>query len=80
MVSLTLLPFGSEFSIFPSAILKHKNKIFKTTNLFLILYGRETWYLKLGEGPGLRVFQNRVLRIIFGLQKGESNSRLENIT
>jgi hypothetical protein len=80
MVSLTLLPLSSESSSFPSAILKHENKIFKDINLSLVLYCHETWYLFLGEGPGLRVFQNRVLKRIFGLKKGESNSRLENIT
>jgi hypothetical protein len=31
-----------------------------------VLYGCETWSLTLGEGHGLRVFENRVLRRIFG--------------
>jgi hypothetical protein len=30
------------------------------------LYGCETWYLTLREDHGLRVFENRVLRRIFG--------------
>jgi hypothetical protein len=31
----------------------------------------ETWYLKLGEEPSLRVFENRVLRRIFGPKSNE---------
>jgi hypothetical protein len=32
----------------------------------LVLYGCETWSLKLREEHRLRVFENRVLRKIFG--------------
>jgi len=36
-------------------------------NLPVVLYGCEIWSLTLGEERKLRVFENRVLRIIFGL-------------
>jgi hypothetical protein len=39
-----------------------KVKIYKTTIPPVVLYGRETWYLKLREEHRLRVFENRVLR------------------
>jgi len=32
----------------------------------VVLYGCETWSLTLKEEPRLRVFENRVLRRIFG--------------
>ena len=35
----------------------------------VVLYGRETWSLTLREERGLRVFENRVLRRIFGPKK-----------
>jgi hypothetical protein len=35
------------------------------------LYGCETWSLTLREEHSLRVFENRVLRIIFGPKRDE---------
>jgi hypothetical protein len=35
------------------------------------MYGCETWYLTLREGHRLRVFENRVLRRIFGTKRDE---------
>jgi hypothetical protein len=40
-------------------------KIYKSIILTVVLYGRETWSLTLREEH--RVFENRVLRRIFGL-------------
>jgi hypothetical protein len=37
----------------------------------VVLYGCETWSLTLGEEQRLRVFENRVLRRIFGQKRGE---------
>jgi hypothetical protein len=37
----------------------------------VILYGCGTWSLTLREEYRLRVFENRVLRRVFGLQRGE---------
>jgi hypothetical protein len=36
-----------------------------------VLYGCETWSLTLGEEHRLRVFENRVLRRIFGPKRDE---------
>jgi hypothetical protein len=43
-----------------------KIKIYKTIILPVVLYGCETRSLTLREGHRLRVFENRVLRRIFG--------------
>jgi hypothetical protein len=45
--------------------------IYKTVILPVIQYGCETWSLTLREEHGLRVFENRVLRRIFGLKRDE---------
>jgi hypothetical protein len=36
-----------------------------------VLYGRETWSLILREEHRLMIFENRVLRRIFGLKRDE---------
>jgi hypothetical protein len=43
-----------------------KIRIYKTIILPVVLYGCETWSLRLKEEHRLRVFENRVLRRIFG--------------
>ena len=43
-----------------------KIKIYRNIILPIILYGCETWLLTLREERKLRVFENRVLRRIFG--------------
>jgi hypothetical protein len=43
-----------------------KIEIYRTIILPLVLYGCETWSLTLWEECRLRVFENRVLRRIFG--------------
>jgi hypothetical protein len=48
-----------------------KVKIYKTIILPVVLYGCETWYLTLREEHRLRVFENRVLRRIFGPKRDE---------
>jgi hypothetical protein len=56
-----------------SANLLSKNiqsKIHRTTILPVVLYGCETWVLTLREELKLMVFENRVLRKIFGPKRG----------
>jgi hypothetical protein len=48
-----------------------KVKIHKTTILPVVLYGCETWSLTLREEHSLRVFENRVLRKIFGPKRDD---------
>jgi hypothetical protein len=47
-----------------------KLKIYKTI-ILPVLYGCETWSLTLREEHRLRVFENRVLRKMFGSKRGE---------
>jgi hypothetical protein len=42
-----------------------------STNFAVVLYGCETWSLTLREVRRLRVFENRVVRGVFGLQRDE---------
>jgi hypothetical protein len=51
-----------------------KIKIYKTVILPVVLYGCETWSFTLGEEHRLRVFENRVLRKIFGPKRKEDVS------
>ena len=58
-----------------------KIKIYKTIMLLLVLYGCETWWLTLREERRLRVFENRLLRRIFGSKRDEvtgEKSKLHN--
>jgi hypothetical protein len=48
-----------------------KIKIYKTIILPVILYGCETWSLTLRKKHRLRVFENRVLRRVFGPTRDE---------
>jgi hypothetical protein len=51
-----------------------KIKIYKTVILPVVLYGCETWSLTLKEEHRLRVFENTVLRRIFGPKREEDGS------
>jgi hypothetical protein len=46
-------------------------KIYKTIVLSVVLYGCETWSPTLREEHRLKVFENRVLRNIFGRKRKE---------
>ena len=67
-----------------SSILLSKNlkiKIYRTIILPVVLYGCETLSLTLREEHRLRVFENRVLRRIFGPKRDRrGNRRVEKIT
>jgi hypothetical protein len=53
--------------LFSSWLSKHlKIRIYRTIILTVVLYGCETWSLTLREKHRLRVFENRVLRRVFG--------------
>jgi hypothetical protein len=66
-----LLPFSAKPSVFSPAVEKVKNAMYKTIILPVVLYGCETWFLTLREEHRLRVFENRVLRRIFGPKRDE---------
>jgi hypothetical protein len=73
-----LLPFGPE-PIFSSAVEKRKNRLYKIIILPVVPYGYETWYLILREEHKLRVYQNRVLRRIFGRKRDEATGGLRKL-
>jgi hypothetical protein len=55
--------------------------VYRTIILLVVLYGCETWSLTLREEQRLRVFENRVLRRIFGPKMDEATGewrRLHN--
>jgi hypothetical protein len=55
-----------------SLLSKYSNiKIYRTIILPVVLYGCETWSLTLREERRPRVFENRVLRRIFGPKRDE---------
>ena len=60
-------------NLLPSSLLSKnlKIKIYRTIILPVVLYGCETWSLILWEERRLRVFENRVLRKIFGPKRDE---------
>ena len=49
-----------------------KIKVYKTTILPVVLSGYEAWSLTLREECRLRVFENRILRRIFGPKRDEN--------
>ena len=70
-----MLSFGSEPFVLQVAIQKFKDKIYRTIILPVVLYGCETWSLAMREERKLRVFEDMVLRRIFGPRRG----RMEEI-
>jgi hypothetical protein len=57
--------------VFQFAIQNTQIKIYRTIILSVVLYGCETWSVTLREEDRLRVFENRVLRRIFGPKMDE---------
>jgi hypothetical protein len=45
----------------------------------VVLYGYETWFLTLREEHRIRVFENRVLRRIFGQKRDEVKGKWRKI-
>ena len=50
---------------------KLKIKIYRTIILPVVLYGCETWSLTLRDERRLRMFENRVLKRVFGPKRDE---------
>jgi hypothetical protein len=61
------------FSLLSSRLLSRnlKVKIYKTIILPIVFYGCETWSLTLREEHRLMVFENGVLKRIFGFERDE---------
>jgi len=78
LLLLLSTPSSSSSSSFNVALMKIRNtvltlkiKIYRTIILPVVLYGCETWSLTLREEMKLRVFENMVLRRIFGPRRDE---------
>jgi hypothetical protein len=69
-----LLSFNPKSFVFTSHIKNLKIKIYKSLFLPIVLYGCETWSLTLRKEHRLRVFENRMLRRIFGPKRKEDGS------
>jgi hypothetical protein len=67
--------------LLPSRLLSKnlKIRIYKTISLPVVLYGCETWSLTLRKEHRLRVFENRVLRKIFGPKRDEVTEEWRNL-
>jgi hypothetical protein len=69
---LFLFPFFAfGFERFLKCLFYRKFKICKSVSLPVVLYGCETWSLILRKEHRLRVFENRVLKRIFGPKRNE---------
>jgi hypothetical protein len=61
----------SKICCLPVSYKNLKTKIYKTGILPVVLYGCETWSLTFRDEHGLRVFENRVVRRMFGPERDE---------
>jgi hypothetical protein len=68
----------SKIFCFPVSYKKIEIKIYKTVILTVVLYGCETLSLTLWDKHRLRIFENRVLRKIFGPKREEDGSWRKN--
>jgi len=67
-----LLSFGAQSFVFQFAIQKFKDsELYRNIIFPVALYGCGTWLLTLREERRLRVFENRVLRRVFGPKREE---------
>ena len=65
-----MLSFGAEFFVFQFLLsTDFKIKIYRNIISSVVLYGCETWSLTLRDKRRLRVYENRVLRGIFGSKR-----------
>ena len=76
MVRKCLLSFSAESWLLSKYL---KIKIYRTIILPVVLYGCETWPLTLREERKLRVFENMVLRRIFGPRREKATGGMEEI-
>ena len=71
--------YHSVQNILSSGLLSKNLKIetYRITILTVVLYGCETWSLKLRDERRLRVFENRVMSRIFGPKRDEVTGGVE---
>jgi len=66
-----LLLLSAESFVFQLLSKTLKIKIYRSIILPVVLYGCESWSLTLREESRLLVFENRVLRTVFGPKRDE---------
>ena len=66
-----MLLFGAESSVIQVAVQNLKIKLYSNIFLPVDLYVCGNWSLKLREERRVRVFENRVLRRVFGTKRDE---------
>ena len=66
-----MLSFGAECFVFQFVSKSLKIKVHRTIILPVVLYGCETWSLTMRKESRLRVFENMVLRRIFGPKRDD---------
>jgi len=66
-----LLSFSAESFVSQFAIQEYKGYDMQNYNFAVVMYGCESWSFTLREERRLRVFENRVLRRVFGRKKAE---------
>ena len=66
-----MLSIGAESFVLQFAVQNLQIEVHRNANLRVVLYGCETWSFTLWEECRLRVFENRVLRRIFGTKRDE---------
>ena len=73
MINMMSILYCSLQNLLSSSLLskKLKIKIYRTIILSAVLYGCETWPLTLRKERRRRVFENRVLRRVFGPKRDE---------
>ena len=74
-----MLLFCAESFVLKFATQKYKDKIYRNKILPVVLYGSETWSLKLREERRLTVFENRMLRRISGPKRDEITGEWKNV-
>jgi hypothetical protein len=74
-----LIPFNPETSVFSSASETLKNENIHDYNFVCGLYEFGTWYLILREEHRLRMYENRLLRRIFGPKRDEVTGWCRNL-
>ena len=68
--SVTVLSFARQYNSIPRIfLLSAPKEVFTSKILPVVLYGCETWSLTLREECRLRVFENLILRRIFGSKR-----------
>jgi hypothetical protein len=74
--------YHSVQSLLSSRLLSRNGKIevCKTIILPVVLYGCGTWSLTLREEHRLKVFENRVLRRMFGFRRNKVTGKMEKVS